>query len=67
MDFEFVQKLGSRRAYEVFLRTHPTGPYADLARQRLDEMKTAREPEQRHTQPNWGDDIFIPRLMDRQK
>lgn len=66
--FELVQKIGSRRAYEVFLRTHPTGPYADLVRKRLDQMKPARAPDpQRRTQPNWGDDIFIPRLMDRQK
>ncbi|HKS20723.1 MAG TPA: caspase family protein [Bradyrhizobium sp.] len=31
-DYELVQKIGSKRAWEVFLGTHPTGFYADLAR-----------------------------------
>jgi hypothetical protein len=31
-DYELVQKIGSQRAWEVFLGTHPTGFYADLAR-----------------------------------
>ena len=35
-DYELVQKIGSRRAWEVFLRTHPTGFYADLARAQME-------------------------------
>jgi len=34
-DFELVQKIDSRRAWEVFLKTHPKGPYADQARERI--------------------------------
>jgi hypothetical protein len=65
-DFELVDKIGSRKAYEVFLGTHRQGPYADLARQRLQAMPKAPDSEGR-TRPNWGDEIFIPRLMDQQK
>ena len=62
-DFDLVKKIGTRRAYEAFLQTHPSGPYADLARQEL-----ARFPDHRRkTEPNWGDEIFIPRLMDKQR
>lgn len=35
-DFDLVQKIGSRRAWEVFLGTHPTGFYADLARAQME-------------------------------
>jgi hypothetical protein len=35
-DFELVQKIGTRRAWEVFLATHPTGFYADLARAQME-------------------------------
>lgn len=61
-DFEMVEKIGTRKAYEVFLGTYRTGPFADLARKRLHDMDPPG-----HTKPNWGDEIFIPRLMDRQK
>jgi Caspase domain len=37
-DFELVQKIGSRRAWEVFLGTHPTGFYADLARAQIETL-----------------------------
>lgn len=37
-DYELVQKIGSRRAWEVFLGTHPTGFYADLARAQMDSQ-----------------------------
>ncbi len=37
-DYELVQKIGSRRAWEVFLGTHPTGFYADLARAQLESQ-----------------------------
>jgi hypothetical protein len=51
-DYELVQKIGSRRAWEVFLATHPTGFYADLARAQLESqgpaanMKAAALPPQ---------------------
>jgi hypothetical protein len=35
-DYELVQKIGSRRAWEVFLRAYPTGFYADLARGQME-------------------------------
>jgi uncharacterized caspase-like protein len=34
-DFELVEKIGTRKAYEVFLGQHPTGPYAEMARERI--------------------------------
>jgi hypothetical protein len=37
-DYELVQKIGSRRAWEVFLGTHPTGFYADLARAQIEAL-----------------------------
>jgi hypothetical protein len=38
-DFEIVEKIGSRRAYEIFLEAHRSGPYADLARERLNKQR----------------------------
>jgi hypothetical protein len=40
-DYELVQKIGSRRAWEVFLGTHPTGFYADLARAQMESRPQA--------------------------
>jgi hypothetical protein len=40
-DFELVQKIGSKRAYEVFLGTHKTGLYADLARAEIERLDAA--------------------------
>lgn len=40
-DYELVQKIGSRRAWEVFLGTHPTGFYADLARAQMENAPSA--------------------------
>ncbi len=39
-DYELVQKIGSKRAWEVFLGTHPTGFYADLARAQIEAMSS---------------------------
>nr|WP_041757013.1 caspase family protein [Bradyrhizobium sp. ORS 278] len=39
-DYELVQKISTKRAWEVFLATHPTGFYADLARAQLDAMNS---------------------------
>lgn len=38
-DYELVQKIGSQRAWEVFLGTHPSGFYADLARLQIEKLK----------------------------
>ena len=35
-DYELVQKIGSKRAWEVFLGTHPNGFYSDLARAQIE-------------------------------
>jgi len=37
-DFNLVTQIGTRQALEVFLATHKTGRYADLARARLDAL-----------------------------
>ncbi|MET0676600.1 MAG: caspase family protein, partial [Bradyrhizobium sp.] len=37
-DYELVQQIGTKRAWEVFLGTHPTGFYADLARAQIEAI-----------------------------
>ena len=39
-DYELVQKIGTQRAWEVFLGTHPTGFYAELAKAQIERIKT---------------------------
>jgi hypothetical protein len=34
-DFNLVVQIGTKKAFEVFLETHKTGKYADLARAQL--------------------------------
>ncbi len=63
-DFELAAKIGSRRAYLAFLDAHPAGRYADQARDALRAL--GPPPEDRRppqSAPNWGDGIFIERLM----
>jgi hypothetical protein len=46
-DFELVQQIGTVRAWEVFLRQHPTGFYADLARAQIEALnKQPQNPQQ---------------------
>ena len=40
-DYELVQKIGSKRAWEVFLGTHPNGFYSDLARAQIEAINAA--------------------------
>jgi hypothetical protein len=37
-DYDLVQKIGTKRAWEVFLGSHPTGFYADLARAQIESL-----------------------------
>jgi hypothetical protein len=37
-DYELVQQIGTKRAWEVFLGTHSTGFYADLARAQIEAL-----------------------------
>ncbi len=39
-DYELVQKIGTKRAWEVFLGTHPTGFYAELAKAQIEQINT---------------------------
>ncbi|MDN3279477.1 caspase family protein [Frankia sp. RB7] len=43
-DYELVQKIGTKRAWEVFLATHPTGFYADLARAQMEAIASQPQP-----------------------
>ena len=36
-DYELVEKVGTARAWQVFLGTHPKGFYADLARAQIEK------------------------------
>jgi hypothetical protein len=42
-DYDLVEKINTKGAWEAFLAKYPTGFYADLARQQLDRLST---PEQ---------------------
>jgi len=37
-DYELVQKIGTKRAWEVFLGTHPNGFYAELAKAQIEQL-----------------------------
>ncbi len=37
-DYELVEKIGTARAWQVFLGTHPKGFYADLARAQIERL-----------------------------
>jgi membrane protein involved in colicin uptake len=39
-DYELVQKIGTRRAWEVFLGTHSTGFYAELAKAQIERISS---------------------------
>lgn len=41
-DYDLVQKIGSRRAWEVFLRAYPTGFYSDLARGQMENLDNGK-------------------------
>lgn len=38
-DYELVQQVGTVRAWEIFLGTHPSGFYAELARAQIEALK----------------------------
>jgi hypothetical protein len=52
-DYQLVEKIGSKRAWEVFLSTHKSGFYADLAREQLTKF-AALEPTTIPQQPSRG-------------
>jgi len=39
-DYEYAERVGTKAGWESFLKTHPTGFYADLARAQLAKLKT---------------------------
>jgi hypothetical protein len=50
-DYELVQKIGTKRAWEVFLGTHPNGFYAELAKAQIEQL-SAQPINQPGGQPN---------------
>ena len=42
-DYELVEKIGTKGAWNVFITQHPTGFYADLARQQLDKLAAVED------------------------
>src|SRR5262245_30806893 len=50
-DYELVQRIGSKRAWEVFLGTHPTGFYADLARAQIEAINAEAAKTQLASRP----------------
>jgi outer membrane protein assembly factor BamD (BamD/ComL family) len=43
-DYDLVEKIGTRKAWEVFLGTYKTGFYADIAREQLNKLGPAPSP-----------------------
>jgi uncharacterized caspase-like protein len=39
-DYEYAERVGTKQGWESFLKTHPTGFYADLARAQLAKLNT---------------------------
>jgi membrane protein involved in colicin uptake len=50
-DYELVEKVGTARAWQVFLATHPNGFYADLARAQIERLST-QQPQLASLQPS---------------
>src|SRR6266850_3937084 len=50
-DYELVEKVGTARAWQVFLATHPNGFYADLARAQIERL-SAQQPQLASLQPS---------------
>jgi uncharacterized caspase-like protein len=42
-DYDLIEKIGTKTAWEVFLGQHPTGHYADLARGHIDALDRAQK------------------------
>src|SRR5882724_8978680 len=49
-DYELVEKVGTARAWQVFLATHPNGFYADLARAQIERL-SSQQPQLASLQP----------------
>jgi hypothetical protein len=54
-DYELVAKIGTRRAWEVFLGTHKTGFYADLARVQIAALSEQQQAGSSVTRSKPGD------------
>jgi hypothetical protein len=50
-DYELVERIGTKKAWEVFLSSHKDGLYAELARAQLAKLKQAEEKAQASTPP----------------
>ena len=42
-DYQYAERQGTRNAWEDFLAKHPSGPYSDLARDRLAKTRAAAQ------------------------
>jgi uncharacterized caspase-like protein len=49
--YQSAERLGTRQGWEDFLRKHPSGRYADLARDQLEKLKVASKPDPRRDDP----------------
>src|SRR5262249_41011722 len=50
-DFDFADRLGTRRAYQDFLDKHKTGPYADRAPDKLAKLEQPKKPDTPREEP----------------
>ena len=44
-EFEIAEKKGTITAYDLFMRRHPKHPKADIARQRIEDLRVGRKIE----------------------
>jgi uncharacterized caspase-like protein len=49
-DYQLVERIGTKKAWEVFLATHKTGLYADLAREQLAKLEDGKPAQNK---PGW--------------
>lgn len=48
-DYEYFERVGTKEAWDAFLRLHSTGPYADLARMQRGRLAAAEVTKQRQS------------------
>ena len=61
-DYDLVQKIGTAKAWEVFVRTHPAGFYSDLARVQIEKFKAGPSARVGHRLPSqWRRSVRQPR------
>jgi hypothetical protein len=46
-EFEAAQRKGTEAAFEFFLKRHPNGPFAEVAKEALERLRSYKPPRER--------------------